>query len=680
MPNRLAQETSPYLLQHANNPVDWYPWGDEALQLAQQRDCPIFLSIGYSACHWCHVMEHESFESQPIADFLNAHFVCIKVDREERPDIDQVYMAAVQLMTGRGGWPMSMFLMPDQRPFFGGTYWPPTAQRGMSGFDQVIRAVWDAWENRREEAEQQSARLTQRVAEVVSVHGPAEEISGEPTLRSAAAQLEAQFDFTHGGFGTAPKFPQPMSLQVLLRAWKRTHCADLLDLVQLNLDKMAAGGIYDHLGGGFARYSVDERWLVPHFEKMLYDNAQLAAVFADAYAITGKQAYAEVLRQTLEYVRRDMQHPDGGFYSAEDADSEGVEGKFYVWTPSEIMEVLGDALGARFCEVYDVSPTGNFEHGQSILNLSQSIEQVARRHQESPEVLRNQMRSACATLFAHRERRIHPGKDDKVITAWNGLMIDAMARAAMALSETCYQDAAAAAVTFVLDKMRDAEGRLLHSWRDDRARCLAFLDDYACFLNGLVSLYEASGDERWIAEAEPLADAMLDRFRGHESGRLFYTASDQEQLITRVSDLHDNAMPSGNGMAATALARLGRLLNRDRYLDVATAIVKSAKAVIEQAPTAAAQSLIALDLLTGPFQELVLVGGSEDLRAQAVRAVQRRYTPNAVLAVRSRRIVAALDPLFAGREAEPDVTLFICEGSQCQAPIRGLEAITGATL
>ena len=495
MTNRLAKETSPYLLQHAENPVDWYPWNDEALALARQRDCPIFLSIGYSACHWCHVMEHESFEDAEIAAVLNQHFVPIKVDREERPDLDQIYMAAVQLMTGHGGWPMSVFLTPNLKPFFGGTYWPPTARRGMPGFDQVLRAVGDAWENRREQATQQAEMLTERIELYVAAVESGEDAAGEPTLRAAATRLEQAFDFTNGGFGSAPKFPHPMTLDVLLRTWLRTGRSSWLDLVRLNLDKMAQGGIYDHLGGGFARYSVDRRWLVPHFEKMLYDNAQLTSVYVDAFTATGERRYASVARETLDYVLREMTDSDGGFHSTEDADSEGVEGKFYVWTPAQIQAVLDESLAERFCYVYDVSDAGNFEHGCSILNLPKTMDQVAKIKGWDHDDLTRQMEEAKLQLMEVRRERIRPGKDDKVLASWNGLMIHAMARAGGALAENRYVQAAANAANFVLQEMRDEQGRLLHSWRDGQSRFLGYLDDYACVVNALVSVYEATADE-----------------------------------------------------------------------------------------------------------------------------------------------------------------------------------------
>ena len=436
MPNRLAKESSPYLLQHQNNPVDWFPWGAEAIEKARSEDKPIFLSIGYSACHWCHVMEHESFENEAIAQVLNENYVAIKVDREERPDLDQIYMNAVQMLTNHGGWPMSVFLTPELKPFYGGTYWSPKASRGMPGFDQILAAVIDAWKNRREQALTAADQLTAELQNV-SVAGAGESTSEQLNIQligAAANHLQRAFDHTYGGFGQAPKFPHSMDLQLLVRVTQRTGQQVPLDMVRLTLDRMAAGGIYDHLGGGFARYSVDAQWLVPHFEKMLYDNALLTSAYLDAFLVTREDRYARVVRETLDYIVRDMTDPAGGFYSTEDADSEGHEGLFYVWTPDEIEAVLGDERGATFGRVYDVSDSGNFE-GSNILNLPKTLEQCAKILGRESADLAAQLAEDRKKLFEVREKRVRPGRDDKVIVAWNGLMIDAMARAGAALDE-----------------------------------------------------------------------------------------------------------------------------------------------------------------------------------------------------------------------------------------------------
>ena len=631
MPNRLANESSPYLLQHRDNPVDWYPWGPEAIERARREDRPIFLSIGYSACHWCHVMEHESFESEAIARVLNDNFVAIKVDREERPDLDQIYMNAVQMLTGHGGWPMSVFLTPELKPFYGGTYWPPHSSRGMPGFDQILAAVIDAWKNRREQTLNAAEQLTGELQNVGDVAGGDASALNIELIDTAVSQLRRTFDNTYGGFGQAPKFPHPMDLQLLMRVADRAGQKGPLDMVRLTLDRMAAGGIYDHLGGGFARYSVDARWLVPHFEKMLYDNALLAGAYLDAYLVTGDANYARVLRETLNYVIRDMTNPGGGFYSTEDADSEGHEGLFYTWTPDEIEAVLGEERGATFGRVYDVSDIGNFE-GRNILNLPKTLEQCAAILHREPHELATELADSRQKLFAAREKRIRPGRDDKVIVAWNGLMIDAMARAGAGLNEPEYVITADEVASFILARMCRDDGRLLHSWRNNRAKLDAYLDDYAALANSLVSLYEANFQERWIDEAVRLMDIVLDKFADPAGGGFFYTASDHEQLITRTKELTDSSTPSGNSLAANALLRLGRLLGRGDYLDAAERTLAAALPIMQRAPMAAGQMLLALDRYLGPANELVLVGDmARGDTKQAIAAVHRRYLPRSVV-------------------------------------------------
>ncbi len=703
MPNRLAHESSPYLLQHQHNPVDWYPWGPEALARAKAENRPIFLSIGYSACHWCHVMEHESFENEKIAAYVNEHFVPIKVDREERPDLDQIYMNAVQLMTGRGGWPMSVFLTPDLQPFFGGTYWPPTARMGMPGFDQVLRAVAEAWQNRREMAVEQARQLTEAVRAEGSGFGVQgsggqrsevgdrrSEISAEQArqlLDNARRQLARAFDSQNGGFGTAPKFPHSMDLQLLLRFWKRKPREETLHMVTHTLEKMAAGGIYDHLAGGFARYSVDERWLVPHFEKMLYDNALLTGAALDALQVTKQEQLAKFIRETCDYIRRYMSDAAGGFHSTEDADSEGVEGKFYVWTPSEIKSVLGNERGERFCYVYDVTEHGNFEHGQSILNLPKTIVQCAALKGWKLDELQAELAESRAKLLAIRDQRVRPGKDDKILVSWNALMIDALARAGVIVGERRYLEAASKAAAFVLRELT-RDGRLLHTWRHGEAKLDAYLDDYAYFINALVTLYESTLHEPWIDEAARLADLMRLHFEDSAGGGFFFTADDHEQLIARNKDFHDASVPSGNGMAATALIRLGKLTGRHEYLESALGAIVAGMPVIERAPTAAGQLLIALDMWLGPMHELALVGDSDEAENRAVLAeMQRAYLPNRVLAYRPAQDEPGaevgrsqfLEPLFAGRMAiDQQPTLYVCQNFTCQAPHVGAAAIRQA--
>jgi len=707
--NRLAHESSPYLLQHQNNPVDWYPWGPEALERAKKDDKPIFLSIGYSACHWCHVMEHESFEDERIAKLMNENFVNIKVDREERPDLDAIYMNAVQLMTSRGGWPMSVFLTPELQPFYGGTYFPPTQKMGMPGFDQILLGVADAWRNRRAQVVEQAAELTQHLQQAAAPagRGEREELS-EQLILAAATGLERSFDHRHGGFGGAPKFPHPMDLRLLLRVWNRTgrasgtptgtatasgtHHEQLLHIVTHTLDKMAAGGIYDQLGGGFHRYSVDERWLVPHFEKMLYDNAQLIGCYLDAYLVTKNDEYARVARETIDYVLRDMTDPAGGFYSTEDADSEGHEGKFYVWSPEEIVAVLGPERAEIFNYVYDVTEAGNFE-GTNILNLPKTIDQCAQLKRIDLAQLKQQLAEDRCKLFGAREKRVRPARDDKVIVAWNGLMIDALSQAAGVLDEPRYLRAATAAADFVLTAMRREDGRLLHTWRNGQAKVDGYLDDYACFINALVSLYEANFDERYIDAAVELADQMIAHFADRDAGGFFYTSDDGEKLISRQKDLQDSATPCGNSMAATALVRLGKLAGRTDYLDAAVGAMQSALGLMQRYPSAAGQMLLAVDFFVGPTYEIAIVGGVFDVSTMEVlHALRQRYIPNKLLALRTeptrpaateaavdneaQRGVrsAAIDGLFAGKEAlKPSPTVYVCENFACQAPVNGLE-------
>jgi len=600
MPNRLIHENSPYLLQHAHNPVDWYPWGPEALDLARRENKPIFLSIGYSACHWCHVMAHESFEDPQLARLLAEHFVSVKVDREERPELDQVYMDAVQMMTGRGGWPLSAFLTPELEPFFGGTYWPPRARGGMPGFDQILRAVADAWQNRREQAVAQASRL----AEVLRRQLHSEASAGganldDAPLRTTAAALHSTFDRQWGGFGTAPKFPQPVLLRLLLRRWQRTRQPQLLEMVAVTLDRMAAGGIYDHLGGGFHRYSVDARWLVPHFEKMLYDNALLAVCYLEAWQATGREPYAQVVRETLGYVLRDMTDPQGGFYTAEDADSQGREGEFYLWTPDQVRTALDASSARSFCCYYDVSEAGNFE-GRNILYRSKTLAQAAQILGLQPAELDAQVSQSRLRLREVRAERARPARDDKVLVSWNGLMIEALACAGAALGHEPYLAAADRAADFLLAHLRRPDGRLRRYWRQGRAQGEAFLDDYAALANALTSLYEARSQQVRLDQATELADQILRRFGDARRGGFYYTAADQPLPLARRKDVLDSSIPSGTGLATLALLRLGRLCGRGDCLEAGRRALTEHADLLEQAGAAAGQMLLALDFCLGP--------------------------------------------------------------------------------
>ncbi|MBI1248371.1 DUF255 domain-containing protein [bacterium] len=671
MTNRLANQSSPYLLQHANNPVDWYPWGSEALEKSKEEQKPIFLSIGYSACHWCHVMEHESFESQAIADYLNEHFVSIKVDREERPDLDQIYMNAVQLLTGHGGWPMSVFLTPDLKPFFGGTYWPPTSARGMPGFDQVLRAVIDAWENRREIAIKQSHMLTERLQEIGAGSSEAKEIA-PGRIDLAIKQIEQSFDTKNGGFGSAPKFPQTMNVELLLRYVAETKDKSVLPMVTITLDKMAMGGIYDHLGGGFSRYSVDRYWLVPHFEKMLYDNALLVSNYVDAFRLTGNADYARVVRESCDYILRDMTDESGGFHSTEDADSEGEEGKFYVWTPEEVHEVLGDPVIAdRFCAVYDITESGNFE-GNSIPWLKKPLAQFAHDLETSVEELREEMANSRQVLFNVRVDRVRPHKDDKILTSWNGLMIEALAKAGAALDEPRYLEAATQAARFVLEKMCDANNRLLHSYRHGTAKLSAYLDDYMYVASGLFALYEATFDPAWLHHCKALVDTATEHFWDDQAGGFFYTADDHEQLIARNKDFYDHSVPSANGMAALVLAKLGKLLGDAAYLDRAGETIAAGADILEKHPMAAGQLLIALQFLETPTSEMVIAADNRESAHEVLKKLNTRFMPSTLvaLAIANEEADELLAPLVAGkRPIDGQAAIYVCENFQCNAPL-----------
>ena len=679
--NRLAGETSPYLLQHRQNPVDWFPWGPEALAKSRAENKPIFLSIGYSACHWCHVMERESFENDAIAAMMNQRFVNIKVDREERPDLDNLYMAAVQAMTGHGGWPMSVFLTPDLQPFYGGTYYPPTDSRGMPGFPRVLLSVERAWQERRDEITSAAADMTRQLQATGDLPSSEGEL-GLTLLDDAARSLGRMFEPVHGGFGSAPKFPHPMDLRVLIRHHARTGDAHALHMVRYTLDKMARGGIYDQLGGGFARYSTDDQWLAPHFEKMLYDNALLTTVYLEAYQLTGDPEYARIARETIDYILGRMTGPEGAFYATEDADSEGVEGKYYVWTLAEIRAVLGADRAATFAAVYDVAEGGNWEH-KTILNLPEPINATARRLARDEASLRAELAESRAKLLAVRETRIAPGKDTKVLTSWNGLMLAALAEAAAILHEPRYAEAAGKAAGFLLATMRTPAGRLLRTSKDGQAKLNAYLDDYANLIDGLTRTFEATGDSRWIEAALSLADVMIAEFHDDAKGGFFYVGSSHETLIARQKDAYDNATPSGNAMAATALARLSALTGRSDLDALARSTLQSVHLVMERMPTAAGQSLIALDFLLAPSREYAVIAGSDRAGFRsALEAIAGKFDPHKVVAPAPRAIspeLAKLVPLLADRPArDGQVTTYICENFACQAPVVGVAALQAA--
>ena len=669
MANRLTRETSPYLLQHKDNPVDWYPWGEEALEKARAEDKPVLLSVGYSACHWCHVMERESFEDEATAALMNEHFVNIKVDREERPDVDSIYMSAVQAMTRHGGWPMTVFMTPDGAPFYGGTYFPPVPSRGMPSFQQVLLSLADAYTNRREEVLKSAENVREFLRESTTASIPKSEVS-EGLLTHAANALAGQIDNRFGGFDGAPKFPQAMNLEVLLRHHKRTGDRAALSGVELTCRQMANGGIYDQLGGGFARYSVDEYWLVPHFEKMLYDNALLARLYLEAYEATGDGFYKRIAEETLGYVMRDMSDPEGGFYSAEDADSEGEEGKFYVWTPEEIERVLEpeDAkLAERF---WDVTERGNFE-GKNILNVPRPPEAVAAEFDISAEELWRRIEAIRERLFAEREKRIRPGRDEKVLAAWNGLMLRAFALAASVTDREEYRRVAEKNASFLLEKLV-ADGRLRRSYKDGQARFNGYLEDYACVADGLLALYEATFERRWLREAASLADAILELFWEEAEGAFYDTAVDHEELVTRPRDLYDNATPSGNSVAVDVLLKLSVLLDREDYQERAETVLENLSGGIAQIPGAFGRLLSALDFYLSTPYEVAIIGDREAPGTKALlETVYSSYLPNKVVAGRSEGDEEAmrLVPLLADRSMRGgEATAYVCVNYACQSP------------
>ena len=672
--NQLAHETSPYLLQHAHNPVDWHPWGEEALEIARGDDRPIFLSIGYSACHWCHVMERESFENEETAALMNANFVNIKVDREERPDLDSIYMEAVQAMTGSGGWPMSVFLTPAGQPFYGGTYFPPQPRHGMPSFAQVLLAVADAYKNKRDDLEAQAQRLTDAIGRTGSLSASGGAL-GVEILDEATGKLLQYFDEQYGGFGDQPKFPQPMTLEFAMSQYRRGGDADVLHIAEHTLQQMAAGGIYDHLGGGFHRYSVDRIWLVPHFEKMLYDNGQLLRSYLHAWQINGRPEHRQVVDETVDYVLREMTSPEGGFYSAQDADSEGEEGKFFVWTAEEIEAVLGEEEAELLGRTYGVMPGGNFE-GNTILNLKRTVAEVAQEAGAAVETVAGRLAAARQKLFAVREERVKPERDDKVLTEWNGLMIHALAEVGVVLGREDALEAARKAADFVLAEMSQENGFLFRSYKDGRARFNAYLEDYAAFARGLVALYESTFELRWLAEAVRLTKIMQSQFADEVRGGFYQTGMAHEQLVVRRKDFIDNAIPSGNSMAAELLLRLAKLTGNEEYRSEAARIILIMAAAMAQQPTGFGRMLTALDDLLSPSQEVAVVGSLEDPRTLLLlEEVRRHYLPHTVLALKEPDSENPL-PLLEGRglvDGEP--AAYVCENYACQLPVTGVEEL-----
>ncbi len=671
MPNHLAGEKSPYLLQHAHNPVDWYPWGDEAFRKATDEDKPIFLSIGYSTCHWCHVMEHESFEDDEVAALLNKHFVSIKVDREERPDVDQVYMTVCQATTGSGGWPLSIFMRPDGQPFFAGSYFPKTERLGRPGFIQIIKQLAKLWKKHRDRVDRVSAEITTAIQPEPAKEGPGN--LGVELLERACSELRKSFDPVWGGFGSAPKFPSPHILTFLLRWQGRNRGAVLNPEAEKTLDSMRAGGIFDHVGFGFHRYSVDEKWLVPHFEKMLYDQALLAMAYTEAGLASGADRFGRVAGEIFEYVVRDMKSPEGGFYSAEDADSEGGEGVFYTWTPREISEVLGADNAEIYCRALGVTHRGNFEDGRSIPHLPKPVDETAGELGMSGDALKAILEESRSRLFNAREKRVHPLKDDKILTAWNGLMIAALSRGFQAFGDLARLLAAKEAADFILGTMRPG-GRLHRRYRQGEVACLGCADDYAFLIWGLLDLYESAFETRYLAEAVRLQEEMNALFED-PAGGFHYTGKDAESLIVKDKPLYDGATPSANSVSALNLLRLGGMTGNPAFENQADRLMKYFSAQVSVFPPAYTHFLQAVAFSLGPVREILIAGELSDQRTRdMVKAVHRLFPPNRVVMVKEKgeagASLAKISP-FTGPMSVPEIgaAAYVCENFQCRRPV-----------
>ena len=659
MPNRLAGETSPYLLQHKDNPVDWYPWGDEAFAVATDTDRPILLSVGYSTCHWCHVMERESFEDMDTAALMNAHFVPVKVDREERPDVDAIYMEAVNVMTGRGGWPMTVFLTPAGEPFYAGTYFPDVERHGMPSFGRVLAAIHDAWTTRRTDLADQAASLTGSIGQSLP---PADELPGGTNVVAAYHSIAHQFDNHHGGLGGAPKFPQEPILEFLTRVGGAPWADRATEMLTITLTNMAEGGIYDHLGGGFSRYSVDHEWLVPHFEKMLYTNADLARLYVRGWQVTGNEQFRTVAIETLDYILADLAHPAGGFYAAEDADSEGAEGTFYVFGYDEFHEVVGEVDGPIAAHYFGVTPGGNFE-GLNVLHQARSIGWVADQVGQTEEFVAAAIDRAKERLLARRESRIRPGLDTKVITAWNGLALRALSVAGVVLEQPRYLTAARANASFVLDEMRIEDGRLYRTWSDGHPSIGGFLEDHSSYALGLLELFQATGEPRWFLAAREIVDLLEGHFGG-EQGVVFASAADASHLVVRPADQQDNPSASGASLAAECYLLMSAFTGEGRYRDLFEQIVKAGARLIERAPFATGHLLATLATARMGMREIALTGPTADEWATRLAA---SYRPNVVIAAATEP--AESIPLLSGRYRPNSTLAYVCEQMMCQAPV-----------
>ncbi len=665
--NRLTSETSPYLLQHAHNPVDWFPWGEEALKKAKKENKPIFLSIGYSACHWCHVMEKESFEEIATAKILNEYFISIKVDREERPDLDNIYMNAVQLMTHRGGWPMTVFLTPELEPFYGGTYFPPEDKMGMPGFKKLLMGVANTWKTKQSEVEKSASDLLSALKEVSKLNSENDQpLSCRALTEAAFHRMKQSFDPVYGGIGRAPKFFHTMDFRMALRHWKTTKDPEALTLLNVTLELWSRGGIYDQLGGGFHRYSTDEQWLVPHFEKMLYDNALLTELYLETYQATQHLPFAKVAREVIDYTLRELLSPEGIFYSTEDADSEGVEGKFYVWSKEEIENALSPDVAPIFNKVFNVSTEGNWEH-TNILHRTESWVVLAAEFELSETELEETIAVAKRKLFSLRKPRVHPGLDTKCLTSWNAMMIHSLAMAHQVLNEPLYLEKAEKAATFLLNNLWD--GNILkHVYAKEQVKLNGFLEDYAHFTNALLSLYESNFKEETLKAAEALGRKMVELFWDAPSKSFFFTEDRQRDLILRPTDTYDGAVPSSSATAITALARLGKLTCNDTWLKIAEESLGNYESQLRTLPQASAQMLIALQFLQNSPKEFILIPGNEESLEECLQLIRETFIPNKVVAVKNNPQSKLL--IFSEKNAiDEKTTVYLCENQTCQAPI-----------
>ena len=668
--NRLIHETSPYLLQHAHNPVDWFPWGEEALARAKKEDKPILLSIGYSSCHWCHVMEKESFENETIAGMMNERFINIKVDREERPDLDEIYMHAVQMMTGSGGWPMTVFLTPDLIPFHAGTYFPPEDRRGMPGFPKILTVVSDYYHSHRGEVGKMEKQVKDALRQIVEVI-PSQEALDSKVFSKAFDIAESQFDPTYGGFGKAPKFPNSMTLSFLLRYWKSTGSQKALQMVEKTLEKMANGGIYDHLGGGFHRYSTDERWLIPHFEKMLYDNALLSRIYFEVYQATQRERYLQVGEEILCYVVREMKSPQGGFYSTLDADSEGEEGKFYVWTRNEIKAVVGKDKGTPFCAYYGVTPQGNFEGETSVLNIASTLEKVSQSYGMPIMDLEKILKEGRQKLFIEREKRIKPGRDEKILTSWNGLMISGFVDGFKVTGNEKYLNGAKEAARFILHEM-EKDGYLMRVYHKGKSQVKGYSEDYAFFIQALIDLYEATFEMEWLKEAEEINRQMIRQFWDERSGGFYFSGKENESLIARSKNPYDNVIPSANSIAVFNLIRLGYLTGEESLKEKAAQTLHLFYNFLDRHPIGFPQMLSGLSFFLSP-EEIGIIGSKNDVRTiSMLKEIYLAYLPNKILSLRDPKepIEKNWFPFLMEKEIKETPTAFVCKGFTCLPPIK----------